>query len=128
MTRIGLLAVIALAPTAAAQSDPLREAESILERVGRPGPGGLRVDSLAAAPPAKPGVVGIWTTGTNEWEFRDDGSWQILGTRNRGRWKETAGGIAIQYAGATRWLGLTFVGETLVDREGYIGRATLRRK
>ena len=132
MYRSTLLALLLLIPLARAQSDdPLAQAQSILGRVGSSPAGNLRVEALApAAPPKpeKPAIAGTWATPTNEWEFRADGTFQIVGTRNKGQWKETAGGIAVQYSGATAWINLNFVGENLVDQDGFIGRATLKKK
>ncbi len=72
-------------------------------------------------------IAGKWSTGTNEWDFGADGTFRITGTRNRGQWKRTADGVAIRYAGASVWINLTFMGETLVDRQGFIGKAQLKK-
>lgn len=130
MRRTALLVLMTMAPLARAD-DPLAEAQAVLSRVGSAPAGSLKVEAVAPAPPPKPekpGAVGTWATATNEWEFRADGTFRIVGTRNQGQWKETAGGIAILYSGATVWLNLKWSGDTLVDQDGYIGRATLKRK
>jgi hypothetical protein len=119
------LAVLLLA--VAVRGDDLKEAESILSGLGSSPAGSLKVSALPAAKMDKPEIAGRWSTGTNTWEFGEDGSWSIVGTRNKGQWKTTAGGIAIKYSGASVWINLKLDGETLVDTDGYIGKARLSR-
>jgi predicted chitinase len=77
----------------------------------------------------KVAIAGKWLAreGT-EWEFRADGTFQITGTRNKGEWKKTAKGIELRYAGATVWIHLQWVGQDLVDQDGYIGHARLKKR
>jgi len=70
----------------------------------------------------EPEIVGSWVLGGDtRWNFLPDGTWQMAGTGNRGRWRKTSGGIAVQYSGSTFWSNLKFVADTLVIQDGYIG-------
>jgi hypothetical protein len=88
---------------------------------------GFRPLPRVEPPRAELEIPGRWATSSNEWDFGADGTFQIAGTGNRGQWKRTADGIAIRYSGASVWINLTFVGRTLVDQKGFIGRAQLRK-
>jgi hypothetical protein len=74
-------------------------------------------------------IAGKWLAGERtEWDFRANGTFQITGTRNKGEWKKTANGIDIRYAGASVWIHLQWVGKDLVDQDGYIGHARLKKR
>jgi hypothetical protein len=90
----------------------------------------LGFDSMDPVQPPtaeQPEVVGSWSAGDNQWDFRADGTWQIADTRNHGNWKKTPDGIAVKYSGATVWMNLKWVGDTLVDEKGYIGHVQLKK-
>ena len=75
----------------------------------------------------EPEIVGTWIAGGDtEWSFQQGGTFQIVGTRNRGQWKRTGDGIAVRYSGATVWINLKLAGGALVDEDGYIGHAQLK--
>ncbi len=77
--------------------------------------------------PAADSIVGTWSTDTNRWHFHSNGSFQISPGRNRGQWKRTQSGAAVQYSGASIWINLAFEGDLLVDQDGFVGRARLRK-
>jgi uncharacterized protein YkvS len=106
-----------------------RQVQDFQSVMGKDGDLGFKTLERVQPPkPEKDEIAGKWSTGTNDWEFGADGSFQITGTRNRGEWKKTANGIVVKYSGASVWIDLTFVGDALVDQKGYIGKAQLKKQ